>query len=265
MLSRLQSASVPWKPEHNRNFSGNVLFYGHILLSVLLLRDGLPHFLSNAMLDRTNRLIRQRRAAKGCRAMPSSDENYKSFWVELMSPHQKQCWELIRFWSRCVCDGCHQRGQVTTLSRRCALRWRRRGMIELALCHMPGRLRHLWYVRLCLNLFWTNCSWSRRDEAVMWSASLWIVLLCSLTELGSGVCSRFQEEKSTIKFGSQLQEEKSTIKFAVASRNLDSSEYSDTFSFFPYVFTKHNTQMYSTIKSCKKSRKILVSASSRGL
>lgn len=50
---------------------------------------------------------------------------------------------------------------------RCALCWRLRGMIEPALCHMPGWLRHLWCVSLCLNLFGADCSWSRGDQAVV--------------------------------------------------------------------------------------------------
>jgi len=72
MLSRLPVS------EHNRIFSGNVVFYGDILLGVLLMRDGLPHFLPVQRHAGQNRLIRQRRAAKACRAMPSSDDNYKS-------------------------------------------------------------------------------------------------------------------------------------------------------------------------------------------
>lgn len=67
-----------------------------------------------------------------------------------------------------VMDAAGLRGQsLTQSSVRCALCWRLRGMIEPALCHMPGRLRHLWCVSLCLNLFGADCSWSRGDQAVV--------------------------------------------------------------------------------------------------
>jgi hypothetical protein len=136
------------------------------------MRDGLPHFLP------VQRHAGQNQPTNPPKTSSQSLQGHAQFGRELQVLESNSChlirnsaenWYGSRFRSRCACDGCDQRGPVThpVVVAHCVASdgaWS-----SFALCHMPGRLRHLWYVRLCLNLFWTNCSGSRRDQAVMLS------------------------------------------------------------------------------------------------
>ena len=80
---------------------------------------------------------------------------------------------------------------------RCAPRCRLRGMIELALRHMPGppvMCKVMPELILSL-LFLTSCDGS---------LSALLDVVCPLTELGPRVSSHVQEEGSTVKQGSEL-------------------------------------------------------------